>query len=80
MAGKEDYIRVIKGQRWLIGILLMVMGIFIGAGGRELLGSDIDVKVSINTTNIATIKNDVGVIKSDIKILLQRTAKVISKE
>ena len=76
MAEKEDYGRVIKGQRWLIGILLLVMGFLFGAGTMSAVtGSDIGdnkLGIALNGSEIAHLKLDLAEIKLGVNELLLR--------
>ena len=56
--------------RWVIGILLIVIGLMSGLG---LASSGYGDQVITNTANISNIKDDVIEIKRDVKVLLSRT-------
>ena len=76
MAEKDDYVRVIKGQRWLIGVLLLTMGFLFGAGTMSAVtGSDIGdnkLDIAVNESEINHLKLDIAEIKLGVNELLLR--------
>ena len=76
MAEKDDYVRVIKGQRWLIGVLLLAMGFLFGAGTMSAVtGSDIGdnkLGIALNESEITHLKVDLAEIKIGVNELLMR--------
>ena len=56
--------------KWIIGILLIVIGLMSGLG---LASSSYGDQVITNTANINNIEEDVKEIKRDVKVLLSRT-------
>ena len=66
----------IRGQRWLIGVLILVLGVLLGAGTINFIsGSDItdnSQKIAVNENDIETISAVLEEVRKDVKTLLTR--------